>query len=866
MSEKVKGGLKNMKFNFKKVTSVVASAAMIGSTLGIAAAAAYPTPFVSGGVGNTAVVVGSNAASSDMTAALDIGANLAAAGLVPSSGSGSTTTTLTGENAALFGASKLYYNSTLNSIKSIVTKSDMPNTLADQSFSGNVDATVSHSVTLGSDPRVKYERQPTSSDDPTYALVMSTSTNNPLYNATVNFNKAINFTHADSKGQEITLFGQTFTVGSETDTTSLVLLKSSKTVSLSSDQNPSQSVEVAGKTYTIELVWTSSTAARVRVVDSSGNSNEQTIDIGRSKKVSGISVAVNSANNDAALSRATAQVIVGADKMALTSGSSVTVGEDETVIDGTKATITGGTGAATSLTLSVAAPNSDVDSIAPGEEFVDPVFGTFAVSFTGITNNADSDRETISVNNLGDDRMEVRLTDVGGTEKAIQWAYNHSGSVYLQRDSDGRNISIAEGEAVRRGEYLVVGDKNRGRLLELTRVANETTGFANDRVTFRDVFDSSEFSATITAEGVGSISVDGKVHTLTYSGANSESEDDRTVRLNSPDSAANKQILFPTVMTSKGAKFAFYEPQTVNVGNWDGSGAALTGFELPNGDGYTAVTAAVSTDPAGNVTIGGTLIGNGTSSTTASVGQLTYNFTATGVANQTRVYLVDPTGGNIESPALVLIQEKDDDNNYESVVITNAVASNKIGVGNIRQSGSASGQQNLASDSKISSGVNLWGTVTTLDSTSSDQKTATISYPDEQVYAELYLAAADAMSDGGDDGDDSAGSTLVVKDNEADKISNKHLVVVGGSCINTIAAQYLGGSFCAADFTEETGVGAGEYLIETFERTGGKIATVVAGYNAADTTNAAAALITEKPEIAVGKKFKGSASGLEEVA
>ena len=50
-----------MKFNFKKVASVLASVVLLGSTVGIAAAANYPAPFVSGGVADLAVVVGANA-------------------------------------------------------------------------------------------------------------------------------------------------------------------------------------------------------------------------------------------------------------------------------------------------------------------------------------------------------------------------------------------------------------------------------------------------------------------------------------------------------------------------------------------------------------------------------------------------------------------------------------------------------------------------------------------------------------------------------------------------------------------------------------------------------------------------------------
>ena len=65
---------------------------------------------------------------------------------------------------------------------------------------------------------------------------------------------------------------------------------------------------------------------------------------------------------------------------------------------------------------------------------------------------------------------------------------------------------------------------------------------------------------------------------------------------------------------------------------------------------------------------------------------------------------------------------------------------------------------------------------------------------------------------------------------------------------------------CGADFTTKTGVGSGEYLVETFAspQSASKIATLVAGYNAADTTNAVKFLTTKNPLTESGKKYKGT--------
>ncbi|MEM4330820.1 MAG: hypothetical protein QW273_02320 [Candidatus Pacearchaeota archaeon] len=103
-------------------------------------------------------------------------------------------------------------------------------------------------------------------------------------------------------------------------------------------------------------------------------------------------------------------------------------------------------------------------------------------------------------------------------------------------------------------------------------------------------------------------------------------------------------------------------------------------------------------------------------------------------------------------------------------------------------------------------------------------------------------------------------NSMIVKDNEASKMAGKNLIVVGGPCINALAAELLEtGKVCGADFTTKTGIKAGEFLIQSVSKDG-KVALVVAGYEAADTTNAAKYLKNKGAEVdtSVGKKYKGT--------
>ena len=138
--------------------------------------------------------------------------------------------------------------------------------------------------------------------------------------------------------------------------------------------------------------------------------------------------------------------------------------------------------------------------------------------------------------------------------------------------------------------------------------------------------------------------------------------------------------------------------------------------------------------------------------------------------------------------------------------------------------------------------MDLWGTLITIDSSDSDQKTATINYPDEQIYAQIYVAEIGAAITPGQTSGGGGGQVLIVKDSEVSAVAGKNLIVIGGSCINIAAAKILDSDvpLCTSDFTAKTGVGVGQYIIKTVTSpySDDKVAMLVAGYEAADTVNA----------------------------
>jgi len=871
----------------------------MSSTLAFAAAANYPAPFVQGGNSDVYVVYGSApGAEFDLVAVADITTNLQAslAKQTASSGSSSVSTSASGENYPLFtSSSELFLNSTLNSIVKTLTPTELPTILADNTFDGDVTATYEQRIIMGDYPVVNFAKQPTDNDDPQYGVRLGTTTASQyLYNATVTFDQAVNFTNADSKGEEIALFGQTFTIGSATTSTKLVLFKSSEKIYLDSESNPAQTVTVGGSEYTVELVAATDTSATIKVTDANGKSEQKEVNEAASKKINGVEVGVNSADESTALNKLTAEVIVGADRITLQDGSAVKIGSDEDTLDGTNVefeltngTSTSSTGQIGKITFQATASESDTDAIIPGQSFVDPIFGAIKVDFTGINIPADSSaREDISVQNSGNDKMTVTFQSYDGSDvKTVNWAYNKTdsrqsfsanNSIDLA-DADGDRIIVGEGLPVNKSYYVVLANKDRGGLYEVTQLSNSSSATASDdELTVRNVFTGAETTSKATTEGAGTITVEGLSFSYTYTGAQTLSDTARQVTFNFPESTGNDKIYYPTIRTSKGAQVAFYQPMQINLTT---SGLSGANIQLPDGDGYTAVAVAASN--ATVYTFGGNSVNlplvAGSSSTTSTIGKLTYNFTSSASVNVTNMYLTSPEGsGNIVRPAVVMFEEKDDNSNYEALIVTLDAGydgdSAGLGVNDVVRTYQADGnganggnEIQLESDNDIYKDTDFWGSITTLDKSDSDQTKASISYPDNQVQAYVYVAASDAdiSTSGGSSGSVKELGSVLVKDSEVASLPAKNLIVVGGSCVNAEAARLLGVSSptCGADFTAKTGVGAGQFLIQTFSKGTNKVATLVAGYSAADTQNAAKVLTTKTDlDTTAGKKYTSTSA------
>ena len=221
-----------------------------------------------------------------------------------------------------------------------------------------------------------------------------------------------------------------------------------------------------------------------------------------------------------------------------------------------------------------------------------------------------------------------------------------------------------------------------------------------------------------------------------------------------------------------------------------------------------------------------------------------------------------PGDGALIKPAILFIEDKDKYNSeVRSAVIINTTDDGTYSEMNGDVLFSDSTDSSTWDDTKMKGYLTTYGTYALRDQTDTNIHTASLTYGSAQMYADVYMAEEDAtITAGSSAGGASQLGDVLVKDSEVSSVATKNLVVVGGSCINSAAASLVGGAHCGAAWTTATDVGAGEFLIKGYSDSTitSKLALLVAGYDAADTVNAATYLRNQAFD--TGKEYKGTSS------
>lgn len=825
-----------MKFNYRKIASVFASAVMLTSTVGFAAAANYPAPFVVGGSPDAAIVVGDSANMLDTTAAEDLKTNLNAK--VTKTTTTTTTPTGDGFRSLASGSKLMYLKDELNENIGTITDSDLKTVLADGTFEDDSSEEYDYqqTIVMGSSAlnALRFTTSSGDLDDPAIVVDLSSSENTPMYTLTVTFSEAVPFNATDSKGQAINLFGKEYTVGTSTDGDTLVLLGGASETNVNVGEKVT--VDVAGTSYELALNGISDASTPVASISLNGES--KTFTEGQTKKVAGIDVYAKTVFRQGDNS---GYVIIqlGSDKITIENGTNVMMGSSSAEVEGTKAIITGGVNAMTKLQFQIAAEDRDGNFIEEGKSHVDPIFGTVSLDFVSLKEGPTLEKE----DDTSESRMEIKTIAAGERELQLSIPKDDDNSVTVPftyqgdlQDDNSHDIEVVEGASLEEDEYTILNSGSYELLVQVSNLDLKTTTsstlkskLALKNLISGDTYNLESTTLNATTGTTDTLTILGQTFTVTCI-------DSTNVKVTSSDyglTSGSKIAVYPYIEPIDGTevKWAFTEEVTINN--------VLIGaiLEVPSGT-LTLATNTTVTDAAGNVTYTTTISPNGIVGANITITPFT------------------------EGNASILFMEEEDNSEADNSIY-NAVLLGTTDDGTNSESKTPAFTSRFDSeafdDSDFTGYLTTWGSFIVKDASDNEQTLTSLTFSEngEQMHAEIFVSEVGASLTPGSSG--SSGLIAVFKDSQVSSFTNKNLIVVGGSCINTVALKIIDETatdpICGADFTLKTQVGAGKYLIKTVPSpyNADKIAVLVAGYEAADTTNA------------VGKLKEGASTAIGEL-
>jgi len=772
-----------MKFNFKKIASVIASTVMLSSTVALAAAANYPAPFVSSGVADVAVVYGASALGTDMIAATDITTNLNSKLVVAGAA-----TTMTGDSFKLAKSTNNFnLDEDLNDIYPTLDDGELSTVLASGVFwsDANEDFDYEQKIDLGGAALGFWQDNDFNDEVPYIGFKLAAGDH--ILNYTLDFTDAVDCgdfglvvdttTTDDCESTDLTMLGRTYYV-IKTDSTvngvELTLLDSANSATITDGET--SALTVSGTSYDVGIVFVDSDEV---ILDVNGEQTNKLKEGDVFKVGTDLYLGVKTVlYNEKESGVSKVEISLGSGKIVLENKQEIQFnGEDisditdpESIV---KAYITNTT---TELNKIVLEWNMNDDAwINAGSELLLPGFETIKLSMGSFV---EADKEVTSIEADGDTSLKLS-TKVADGDVSLNILYaNTTGFIGLGKDSDSllatsaTNALTFDSDDV---EWFVAsildGDEAESYVLRVKSIDDGTDGLKNTTI----------IESVVTGDQVLELDL-------------AEKDDLGDIPIEFTLTAANEITGVVTLTLTAPATFD----------------------KIYTADGMKIQLPVVSVTPS---TADGKININGTSSP------------ATFTMNVT---------------------EEDEDGDI------NVGSSLYVGLGL-----NTNGEAQVASvetllDYETEDGSNVYegylesklATKTIFD-TDGDQDMLDIEYNGVEAYADVFVSEAGAaiVTEGG-------ASILPVPDTES--TSAKNLVVVGGSCINTVAATLLGGALCGADFEAATKVGAGSFLIATYAYGTDGVATLVAGYNAGDTTNAAKYLTTQVVDTTVGKKYIGT--------
>ena len=404
----------------------------------------------------------------------------------------------------------------------------------------------------------------------------------------------------------------------------------------------------------------------------------------------------------------------------------------ETPIRGTLVSWSGGVQNMFKLTIQVYAPSYSEDAILEGGYFIDPFFRTFKIDFnqTSVPENS-WQREDFSVNPLGSDKITFNMRDYRNLEQTFNWLQSDGSGNSILADSNWNKINTAEMAVINISHYSVIGNGVKGNIIQVLNITNISDGYTNDTVLFQDLFSGQTYNLNISSEGIGQLFIENSTYTVYYTNSD--------IIIKYSGSSQRDRVIYAPIESSRGAKVIFYEPLTIYLNNY-GPNYSISSFRVFNGNTYVSIPVVLS---ATGFSIGGQAVSTSSSAVIAS-GKVSYEFTYISPAI-TKIFLRDVSGNQITKPAIIVFEKTGYNSNYEALIIKTEGMGNGadgVGVQDVEMTwGNNVIFKNLPLNTNPSlyKSMDIWGTITSLNKSNSDQYSANIKYNYQQLWNSVYV-------------------------------------------------------------------------------------------------------------------------------
>ncbi|MBC5792804.1 MAG: S-layer protein [Nanohaloarchaea archaeon] len=751
----------------------------------------FPQPYTSDNQLNSIIVYGESASETDVNSARNLAETLySETGQEPNDTETSNTTSmqvpLTTENE------RLYLGSGIDAARNILTEDDLE-PLRTTEFNGEEETEVEQFLRVGNQ-NISFGRPDDDSEPFFYIQNPVPSQENHLYELEANMDSPVDFTSEEASGEDLSLFGRTFSVSSETNEDELVLLTGQRDLELRTNQ--SRTVTVDGTDHTFSVVSVNDGQVAMRV-DGELEQYEEDESFGLNDASMRVEELIDLEGSNGII-----RLSAGSTQLTFSNGQISSGGEE---ISGLSYSAAGGFNELESLSIFIGATDDDSTWIREGESYTSNLFSP-SLSFEGFSRTGTSSVEV----NSG----ETTQVSFNTSEESASIGFSTAvGNSTVLGPEENQTIATYQNQSLNEDDYIPTDASGISRLWRIEGVdADENVSEGQASLELQDELSGASANVELEpSEGIYKAEkvVDGRSFRFYVT------PDEEVSAVWDPDTTP----LFPALQSGQSAVAMIDDVML----DFEGERT----FRLPATSGEPTVTISSSSDSVEAVSSSPgveTRTENDTVIATVEGGQ-EYGFRIQDGQVMAGAY---SDNNIIDNPSLLIVEPSNSDNQQESYVVETGVDDEEAVVNEAYYSGFI---QTAETDDEETVGYDRFGARSLYDE---DDGGFELSIPETQAYAELGFTTSTNQTQV-DEQDSTPDIVYNASNPQVSELSqDSNVILVGGPAVNSLTQELASqGVTLPANQYSSSG-----WLLQSTEGFGGN-ALIVAGTTAEDTASAA---------------------------